>query len=102
LNLNTDTSTELEKIPNEEPQNLNYLPNNITVTKSGMTRGAQIFRTFGSNLNILGARKLTSSQFHTVGPNTLDTNVPNLVAKVTRCSGFLHPSGKQCRETSIT
>jgi hypothetical protein len=31
LNLNTDTATELEKIPNEEPQNLYYLPNNITV-----------------------------------------------------------------------
>ena len=30
LNLNTDTATEVEKIPNEEPQNLYYLPN-ITV-----------------------------------------------------------------------
>ena len=55
------------------------------------SRGEQIIWQSSSNLDVLGARKVTGSKFRVEGTQKLGTNVLNLVATVTWCQGFVHP-----------
>jgi hypothetical protein len=54
-------------------------------------RGAQIFQKSMSQLKILGARRVTSSKFHTEDPQILGAAAQNVVATATRRPGFMDP-----------
>ena len=55
-------------------------------------RGAKIFQNSSSQLKIIGAREVTRSNFHTVGPHTLRTT--NSAITTIRRPRFSHPSCK--------
>jgi len=52
-------------------------------------RGAKIFQNSSSQLKILSARKVTQSNFHTVGPHILGTTF-SVITTIRRPS-FMHP-----------
>jgi len=55
------------------------------------SRDTQIFQKSYSHLKILGARRITSSMFHTVDPQILGAMAQKLVVHVTWHLGFEHP-----------
>jgi hypothetical protein len=54
------------------------------------TRGAQIFQRSTIHLQILGARSMSLSKYHTEDPQILGATVKNLVATATWCPRFVH------------
>jgi len=61
-----------------------------------MNMGAQTFQTSKSNYNILGARRMIGSKFHTKYPQVLGATVQTLVTQVTRHLGFVHSPSWVC------
>jgi hypothetical protein len=55
------------------------------------SRGAQIFKKYGSHLKILGARRVTRCQFNTEDIQISGITIQNFVAMVSWHLGFVRP-----------
>ena len=54
-------------------------------------QGAKLFQKSRSHLKILGARRVTRSEFHTEDSQILGTIIQDLVTSATWHPGFVHP-----------
>jgi len=56
-----------------------------------LSDGTQIYHTFRSHFEAVGARRVLRGWFHTEDPQILGAPVQNLVTQVTWHLGFLYP-----------